>query len=160
MCINNYGGFKKMTKFCKTRVPQDLEDKMESIQNDAAAIKAFGVEFGAGICKELMEFGCRVLHFYTLNLEKVVYGIMDEIHDGTTNLLDQAIEVDAASQMAVGSAWARVGDKVKCAHGEGIVMELKPDGAAVISMQVWNDTDEAKQPTVCLQKGEYEKIFA
>ena len=33
MCINNYGGFVKMTKFCKTRVPEDLRAKMEHIED-------------------------------------------------------------------------------------------------------------------------------
>ena len=59
-----------MTKFCKTRVPKALEDKMDSMKDDPAAVKAFGVEFGAEICQQLIDFGIDVLHFYTLNLER------------------------------------------------------------------------------------------
>lgn len=32
MCINAFGGFKKMTGFCLTRVPPALMAKMEEIQ--------------------------------------------------------------------------------------------------------------------------------
>lgn len=32
MCINAFGGFKKMTGFCRTRVPPPLMAKMEEIQ--------------------------------------------------------------------------------------------------------------------------------
>ena len=66
-----------MTKFCKTRVPAELQSKMDSIQEDADAVKKFGVEFGIQMCQELIKIGVDVLHFYTLNLEKVVYGICD-----------------------------------------------------------------------------------
>ena len=93
MCINAYPGFKKMAKFCKTRVPQTLEDKMDSIQDDSAAVKAFGVEFGAEVCQGLMDFGVSVLHFYTLNLEKVVYGITDALKI-SHNLVEMSDEKD------------------------------------------------------------------
>jgi len=79
MCINAYGGFKKMSGFCKTRVPKDLGDKMELLKDDPAATKIFGTEFGAEVCQQLIDFGVDVLHFYTLNLEKVVYGITDKL---------------------------------------------------------------------------------
>ena len=49
MCINAYPGFKKMTKFCKTRVPKPLEEKMDSMKDDPDAVKKFGVEFGAEV---------------------------------------------------------------------------------------------------------------
>lgn len=38
-----YGGFKRMTGFCKTRVPQELSDALEKIKDDDEAVKAFGV---------------------------------------------------------------------------------------------------------------------
>ena len=136
MCINNYNGFKKMTKFCKTRVPKPLAEKMESIKDDADAIKEFGVEYGSQTCQALMDAGAEVLHFYTLNLEKVVYGILDKLglKEGAA---DQTNEKDAASMVAVGSAWARVGDKVKSIYGSGTVTEIRDGGAAVIRLESW-----------------------
>ena len=32
MCINNYGGFFRMTGFCKTRVPTNLKEDMEKVR--------------------------------------------------------------------------------------------------------------------------------
>ncbi len=157
MCINAYAGFKKMSKFCKTRVPKALEEKMDSMKDDADAVKAFGVEFGAEVCQSLMDFGTEVLHFYTLNLEKVVYGITDAL-GLTKGLITQSNEKDAASMVAVGSAWARVGDKVKSIYGEGIVKEIRKGGEAVIEMTSW-ELAGGQKPTAYLQKAHYEKSY-
>ena len=150
MCINAYAGFVKMTKFCKTRVPTELQEKMDSIKDDAAAVKEFGIEYGTKVCKDLIDSGLiEVLHFYTLNLEKVVYGVTDNL-GFSDNAMSLVNENDAASMVAKGSAWARVGDEVTCSHGKGIVEELKSDGAAVIVI------GDAKHT---VPKGEYKKVF-
>lgn len=156
MCINAYAGFKKMTKFCKTRVPKDLEAKMDSMKDDAAAIKSFGIEFGAEVCQKLIDFGVEVLHFYTLNLEKVVYGITDKLGI-TTGLVERSNEKDANAMVAVGSAWARVGDKVSSIYGEGIVKEIRKGGEAVIEMSSW-ELAGGQKPTAFLQKAHYQKM--
>ncbi|KAL7547934.1 hypothetical protein ACHAWF_011199 [Thalassiosira exigua] len=149
MCINAYPGFKKMTKFCKTRVPPALEAKMDSMKDDPDAVKKFGVEFGAEICRSLLDSGVEILHFYTLNLEKVVYGITDELGI-TSGLVEKSDEKDAKDMVAVGSAWARVGDVVKSGAGQGTVKEIKADGTAVI---------EIDGKDVELAKGSYAKVF-
>mmetsp|Transcript_25114 Transcript_25114/g.54135 ORF Transcript_25114/g.54135 Transcript_25114/m.54135 type:complete len:411 (+) Transcript_25114:74-1306(+) len=149
MCINAYPGFKKMTKFCKTRVPKPLEERMDSMKDDSDAIKKFGVEFGAETCRILLDSGVEILHFYTLNLEKVVYGITDELGI-TSGLIEKSNETDAKDMVAVGSAWARAGDTVKSSTGQGVVKEIKADGTAVVGI-------DGKD--VELAKGSYEKIF-
>eukprot|EP00580_Thalassiosira_gravida_P021012 CAMPEP_0201678184 /NCGR_PEP_ID=MMETSP0494-20130426/45742_1 /ASSEMBLY_ACC=CAM_ASM_000839 /TAXON_ID=420259 /ORGANISM="Thalassiosira gravida, Strain GMp14c1" /LENGTH=409 /DNA_ID=CAMNT_0048161315 /DNA_START=20 /DNA_END=1249 /DNA_ORIENTATION=+ len=149
MCINAYPGFKKMTKFCKTRVPKSLEEKMDSMKDDSAAVKTFGVEFGAEICRSLLDSGAPILHFYTLNLEKVVYGITDELGI-TSGLIEKSNESDAKDMVAVGSAWARAGDTVKSSAGQGVVKKIKADGTAVVDI----DGKETE-----LAKGSYEKVF-
>jgi methylenetetrahydrofolate reductase (NADPH) len=156
MCINAYGGFKKMSKFCKTRVPKDLEAKMESIKDDAAEVKKFGVQFGAEVCQSLVDSGVEVLHFYTLNLEKVVYGITDAL-GLTQGLVEKSNESDAKDMVAVGSAWARVGDKVKSIYGEGIVKEIRKGGEAVIEILSW-ELAGGQRPTAFLQKANYSKV--
>ena len=150
LCINAYPGFKKMTKFCKTRVPKDLEERMDSMKDDPDAIKKFGVTFGTEICRSLLDSGTEILHFYTLNLEKVVYGITDDLGI-TSGLVEKSDEKDAKDMVAVGSAWARVGDKVKGSAGEGVVKEMRKDGTAVI---------EVDGKDVEMAKGAYEKVFS
>lgn len=159
MCINNYAGFVKMTKFCKTRVPTDLRDKMESIKDDAAAIKQFGIEFGVQMCRDIMASGhVTVLHFYTLNLEKVVYGVLDGL-GLTLNASSAVDEKDAAAMVAKGSAWARVGDKVSTQYGDGVVVEMdQATGDAKITIESWSQAGN-QNPIALLQKGQYQKIF-
>lgn len=148
MCINVYGGFCKMTKFCKTRVPLALQAKMDSLKDDAAGIKAFGIEYGIQMCKDLIEIGVDVLHFYTLNLEKVTYGICEGL--GYEVKLE-ADEKDEASMVAKGSAWARVGDTVKTSKGNGVVQEILKDGSASVVIE--------GQPAEIFKKEEYSKVF-
>ena len=159
MCINNYAGFVKMAKFCKTRVPDDLRDKMESIKDDAAAIKQFGIEFGVKVCRDLMASGhVNVLHFYTLNLERVVYGVLDGL-GLTINASSAVDEKDAASMVAKGSAWARVGDKVSTQYGQGVVTDMdQATGNAKITIESWSLAGN-QNPVAFLQKGQYQKLF-
>lgn len=161
MCINAYNGFCKMTKFCKTRVPASLQAKMDSLKDDPTAVKEFGVQYGVDMCQALLNanIGVNDLHFYTLNLEKVVYGILDGLGI-TKNALESVNEGDASSMVAKGSAWARVGDRVSTAYGTGTVQELDygGTGAARIALDAWTLAD-GKSPTAFLQKGQYKKIL-
>jgi len=149
MCINTYIGFRKMTKFCKTRVPKELHSKMELLQDDPDAVKAFGIEFGIQMCNDLIKIGVDVLHFYTLNLEKITYGILNGLGYEVKGSVDES---DANTQQAKGSAWARVGDKVNTAYGVGIVKAIENDGSASIEFD-----DES--PSATVKKDEYVKVF-
>lgn len=43
MPIMTYGGFKRMTSFCKTAVPQHIADTLEAIKDNEAAVKVRAV---------------------------------------------------------------------------------------------------------------------
>jgi len=79
MPIMTYGGFKRMTTFCKTDVPQEVSDMMESIKDNDEAVKAYGIDLGVQMCKQLMEGGTCGLHMYTLNLERSAVAIMEHL---------------------------------------------------------------------------------
>lgn len=149
MCINAYPGFKKMAWFCKTRVPPALRERMELLKEDDAAVKAFGIEFGVNVCKRLLEGGADGIHFYTLNLEKSVYEIMDGLGI-TRDLSTQSNDSDAKTMIPVGSAWARVGDTVKTDKGSGIVKEIQSGGAAVVIIG---------EEEVVMQAGTFSKVL-
>lgn len=80
MCIANHGGFKRMTKFCKTRVPEELLNKINSAVEEEA-VKEIGIQWGTEMCQTLLKNGIDGLHFYTLNLSHVTLGIIQNLKD-------------------------------------------------------------------------------
>eukprot|EP00474_Spongospora_subterranea_P007846 CRZ08304.1 hypothetical protein [Spongospora subterranea] len=76
MPIQNYSAFKRMTTFCKTKVPKDIFDRLEPIKEDDAKVKDYGVELGVSMCQKMLKAGIPGIHFYTLNLETSVKRIM------------------------------------------------------------------------------------
>lgn len=79
MVLNAAAGFKKMTAFCKTRVPKALADKVDSLVDDDARLKEFGIEYGIEMCQQLRVAKAPGLHFYTLNLEKSTLAIIQAL---------------------------------------------------------------------------------
>ena len=77
MPIQSYGGFMRMTGFCKTKVPQDILDKLEPIKDNPDAVKAYGIHLGTQMCKALIDAGTPGLHMYSLNQDKAVLGILN-----------------------------------------------------------------------------------
>lgn len=57
MPIMTYGGFKRMTTFCKTDVPPAVNDALEAIKDNDEAVKAFGIQLGVDMCKQLLAAG-------------------------------------------------------------------------------------------------------
>ena len=49
MPIMTYGGFKRMTAFCKTRVPKHVQDTVEAIKDNDEAVKV-GVHLCDAVC--------------------------------------------------------------------------------------------------------------
>lgn len=79
MPIQNYGGFCRMTEFCKTFVPQKIKDDLEPIHEDEDKVKQYGIDLCVEMCQTLMDAGVKFLHFYTLNLEKTVVAVIDKL---------------------------------------------------------------------------------
>jgi len=80
MPINTYGGFNRMTGFCKTTVPPAMRAGLDAVQEDDAAVKAFGVQYVTDMCKKLMDSGAPGLHLYTLNQETAVIEILESLN--------------------------------------------------------------------------------
>lgn len=79
MPIMTYGGFKRMTTFCKTDVPPAVNDALEAIKDNDEAVKAYGIQLGVDMCKQLLEAGVPGLHMYTLNLERSAVSILEQV---------------------------------------------------------------------------------
>jgi len=77
MPIQSYISFKKMTTFCKTKVPDHIWKSLEPIRENDEEIKEYGVRLCVQLCDTLRE-RCFIkgFHFYTLNLEKSVMAVL------------------------------------------------------------------------------------
>lgn len=97
MPVANYGGFKRMIKFCKTRVSQSILDAVETFKDDADGMKKFGIEFGVKMCQDLLEFGVAGLHFYTLNTAGSTVSIMEKLGYLPKAIADNAAIIEAVT---------------------------------------------------------------
>lgn len=79
MLIQNAGGFKRMTAMCKSRVPDEVREKVDACGDDKDAIKEYGSTFGHEVCQQLIDAKLYGLHLYCLNLEQVVYRVLDKL---------------------------------------------------------------------------------
>merc|ERR1719316_951924 len=79
MPIQSYPGFRRMTGLCKTFIPKAIDEALELIKDNEAAVKEYGIELAVQMSRELMEGGCPGLHLYTLNLEKSATAICEKL---------------------------------------------------------------------------------
>ncbi len=77
--IHNYERFRQFTELCQTKIPPEVNKRLEQIKDDDAAVKVYGIELCIEMCRKLNEQGVRGFHFYTLNLESSVTAILDEL---------------------------------------------------------------------------------
>eukprot|EP00727_Mastigamoeba_balamuthi_P000964 m51a1_g10865 putative methylenetetrahydrofolate reductase (337) ;mRNA; r:34866-36169 len=79
--INSHAGFERMVKLCgRVTVPEKITAELEAIRGaDTATVQAYGVHLAARICKELYDNGERFFHFYTLNIDRCVVEMLNEL---------------------------------------------------------------------------------
>jgi methylenetetrahydrofolate reductase (NADPH) len=46
-----------MTTFCKTDVPPSITEALEAIKDNDEAVKAYGIQLGADMCRQLLDAG-------------------------------------------------------------------------------------------------------
>ena len=87
MMIGNLGGFRRMTGFCKSRIPKELDEKLlafEALPSDdpelKSKVKAFGIDYCVEMCQKLIA-SKKVpgLHFYTLNMSTTTIAIVNKL---------------------------------------------------------------------------------
>jgi len=77
MPIHNYARFIKFTQFCKISIPNSVTKTIESLKNDDSSVINYGIDQATSMCEKLIAEGVPGLHFYTLNLEHSVSGILE-----------------------------------------------------------------------------------
>eukprot|EP00931_Biecheleriopsis_adriatica_P001229 TRINITY_DN101514_c0_g1_i1.p1 TRINITY_DN101514_c0_g1~~TRINITY_DN101514_c0_g1_i1.p1 ORF type:complete len:446 (+),score=101.88 TRINITY_DN101514_c0_g1_i1:37-1374(+) len=72
MMLNTFAGLQRTSSLCKSRLPEGFLEKAKAANASDEAFKLFGLQFTTQLCRSLLDAGAPGLHFYTLNLEKVV----------------------------------------------------------------------------------------
>src|SRR4051812_28884543 len=67
MPVTNVRGIQRSAELSGARFPTELADRMIAVEDDAAAVRAIGVEYATRLCEQLLDEGVPGLHFYTLN---------------------------------------------------------------------------------------------
>lgn len=75
MPILNVAQIKRFISMCGTKIPHPLLLKLESLEQDADAVHAAGVDYAIQQCQQLLGNGVDGLHFYTLNKSKATVEI-------------------------------------------------------------------------------------
>jgi len=67
MPIANFSKIARFSDACGAEIPRWMRKKFESLGDDAAAVRAFGLDVATELCQRLLAQGAPGLHFYTLN---------------------------------------------------------------------------------------------
>ncbi len=79
MPITNFSQLRRFSEMCGAEIPRWLERRLSAYADDAAAIRSFGQEVVADLCRKLIKGGAPGLHFYTLNRARATLGIVDQL---------------------------------------------------------------------------------
>jgi len=101
MCLNGFGGLKRMTEMCKTRLPEGFLDQAQAANTSDEAFKSWGIKAGVDMCRKLLDGGAPGLHFYTLNLEKVTVKILEGLELITAEQVKACLVGDADAKSMV-----------------------------------------------------------
>lgn len=101
MPIGSYGGFKRMTGFCKTRVPDEINKMLEECKDDTEALTKRGLEIVTALCKKVWKSGkVPALHFYTLNQDKATLEMLKGLGVKLVDLKTEEKTAEAAKVKA------------------------------------------------------------
>lgn len=79
MPIANFTQLRRFSDLCGAEIPRWLGKRMQCLGDDVAAIREFGADVVAALCRRLLEGGAPGLHFYTLNLARPTLAVMERV---------------------------------------------------------------------------------
>ncbi|MQY51844.1 methylenetetrahydrofolate reductase [NAD(P)H] [Rhodocyclus tenuis] len=80
MPISSYSKLARFSDTCGAEIPRWVRKKLESYGDDAASIRAFGLDVVSQLCERLLAGGAPGLHFYTLNQAGLVNELWERLH--------------------------------------------------------------------------------
>jgi methylenetetrahydrofolate reductase (NADPH) len=82
MPIASAANIRRITQMCGSRIPAELERRLDEVGHDDAATAALGVEWATAQCEELVDRGVPGIHFYTLNKSPATRQITQRLFGG------------------------------------------------------------------------------
>jgi methylenetetrahydrofolate reductase (NADPH) len=82
MPIANFAQLRRFSEMCGAEIPRWIGKRMLAYGDDAEAVREFGADVVAAMCRRLLEGGAPGLHVYTLNRARATRAILDRL-DGT-----------------------------------------------------------------------------
>ena len=132
MLIQAYGGFCRMTKFCKSCVPKSLKEDLEKVKSSSKDVKKLGTKYGVELSTQLLNADvCPVLHYYTLNMERVVMEVLKGL-----NLYDKKKQKSSLPSKLRDSKLSETVEDLACRMQKGTILSQSRD-----ELDVENKTD-------------------
>ncbi|UXI69284.1 methylenetetrahydrofolate reductase [NAD(P)H] [Tahibacter amnicola] len=79
MPITNYSQLRRFSDMCGAEIPRWIAKRLQAFGDDAKAIREFGADAVANLCRRLLDGGAPALHFYTLNRASGTLAILDRL---------------------------------------------------------------------------------
>ena len=93
MPIQSYSSFQRMTEYCQVSVPAHVWEQLDPVKNDDEAVKRVGCQIATEMCRQILSSSSSSasaldtdgndiidgIHFYTLNLERSVTYILNQL---------------------------------------------------------------------------------
>ena len=79
MPITNFTQLMRFSDMCGAEIPRWIAKRLEAFRDDADAIREFGADVVADLCRKLIAGGAPGMHFYTLNRAKATLAVCDRL---------------------------------------------------------------------------------
>lgn len=79
MPISQYAQLRRFSDLCGAEIPRWIAKRLEAFRDDVDAIREFGADVVADLCRKLVAGGAPGLHFYTLNRAKATLAVWERL---------------------------------------------------------------------------------
>ena len=79
MLIQSSAQCRRIASMCGSKIPADLEARLEKVESDSEAALQLGVQYTSEQCAALLEYGVPGFHFYSLNRARGVSSIFENL---------------------------------------------------------------------------------
>ncbi len=79
MPISQYSQLRRFSDMCGAEIPRWIGKRLEAFRDDAEAIREFGADVVAELCRKLIAGGAPGIHFYTLNRAKATLAVYERL---------------------------------------------------------------------------------